>query len=205
MSFDSERSSYEQIANRLSKHDRVLCIVNTRKDAKEIFCRLPDEGYKIHLSRMMCPEHIKSAIDTIKNLLDKNAIPPIRVVATQLIEAGVDMDFHFSIDTCPSTVEIKVWLRKENENKLVHQSLYYIVSKIHVSVAFAGEKLRVTSDWMDKIRKTLSSNNQGAADKAEIINLTAVQDGTVLLYAKWEKTGSHSGPDFFRLCNDCQV
>ena len=93
LSFDSERSSYEQIANRLSKHPRVLCIVNTRKDAKEIFCRLPNEGYKIHLSRMMCPEHIKSAIDTIKNLLDKNAIPPIRVVATQLIEAGVDIDF----------------------------------------------------------------------------------------------------------------
>ena len=41
------------------------------------------------------------------------------------------------------------------------------------------------------------------ADKAEVKNLTAVQDGTVLLYAKWEKTGSPSGPDFFRLCNDC--
>lgn len=93
--------------------------------------------------------------------------------------SGVDMDFHFSIDTCPSTVEIKVWLRKENENKLVHQSLYYIVSKIHVSIAFAGDKLKVTSDWMDKIRKTLSSNNQGAADKAEIIEHKSKEEFTI--------------------------
>lgn len=41
------------------------------------------------------------------------------------------------------------------------------------------------------------------ADKAEVKNLTAIQDGTVLLYAKWEKSVSSSGLDFFRLCSDC--
>ena len=42
--FDDIRSSYDEIAERLSKYDRVLCIVNTRKDAMEIFSRLPKEG-----------------------------------------------------------------------------------------------------------------------------------------------------------------
>ena len=41
------------------------------------------------------------------------------------------------------------------------------------------------------------------ADKAEVKNLTANQNGIVLLYAKWEKSGSNFGMDFFRLCNDC--
>ena len=55
--FDEERSDYDAIAQRLSQHDRVLCIVNTRKDAQEIYSRLPDEGITLHLSRMMCPKH----------------------------------------------------------------------------------------------------------------------------------------------------
>lgn len=41
------------------------------------------------------------------------------------------------------------------------------------------------------------------ADKSEVKNLTENQDGIVLLYAKWKKTGSTSGMNFFRLRNDC--
>lgn len=91
--FDTMRSSYDDIAQRLSEHQQVLCIVNTRRDAREIFSRLPDEGVRLHLSRMMCPDHVKSTIDEIKKLLKKDTRCPIRVVATQLIEAGVDIDF----------------------------------------------------------------------------------------------------------------
>src|SRR5574344_2648137 len=59
----------------------------------EIFTRLPKEGLTLHLSRMMCSQHIRETIDIIKkSLLDDNQ-KVIRVVATQLIEAGVDIDF----------------------------------------------------------------------------------------------------------------
>ena len=94
--FDENRSSYDEIAERLAKFDKVLCVVNTRKDAVEIYKRLPREydGLTLHLSRMMCPKHIKETIEKIKIALDpKNKVRIIRVVATQLIEAGVDIDF----------------------------------------------------------------------------------------------------------------
>lgn len=91
--FDNECSSYDEIAKRLSKYDKVLCIVNTRKDAMEIFTRLPKEGLTIHLSRMMCSQHIRETIDNIKKSLLDNNQKIIRVVTTQLIEAGVDIDF----------------------------------------------------------------------------------------------------------------
>ena len=90
---DDTGSTYDEIAERLSRHDRVLCIVNTRNDAREIYERLPKEGLTIHLSRMMCPRHVAKAIQQIKQALSENSETVIRVVATQLIEAGVDIDF----------------------------------------------------------------------------------------------------------------
>lgn len=92
LTFLDDPYSYDEIAEKLVKHKRVLCIVNTRRDAKEIFTRLPNEGVRIHLSRMMCPAHISASIDCIKKILNSKETT-IRVIATQLIEAGVDVDF----------------------------------------------------------------------------------------------------------------
>ena len=93
LEIDDNGSTYDEIAERLSRHDKVLCIVNTRSDAREIYERLPKEGLTIHLSRMMCPRHVSRAIQEIKQALSDNSQMVIRVVATQLIEAGVDIDF----------------------------------------------------------------------------------------------------------------
>jgi len=93
LQFLKEAWSYDEIAAELSRHEKVLCIVNTRRDAKEIYDRLPTEGNRIHLSRMMCPAHISDTIDFIKKGIKTPGEQPIRVIATQLIEAGVDIDF----------------------------------------------------------------------------------------------------------------
>ena len=93
LKIDDSAKDYEEIATQITQHKRVLCIVNTRKDAKEIFERLPKEGITLHLSRMMCPQHIRETIEQIKDALKNEENEIIRVVATQLIEAGVDIDF----------------------------------------------------------------------------------------------------------------
>jgi len=91
--FEENPKSYDDVAEELSHHSRVLCIVNTRNDAKEIYSRLPKEGFCLHLSRMMCPDHVMETIDNVKLALKESSNTTIRVVATQLIEAGVDIDF----------------------------------------------------------------------------------------------------------------
>lgn len=93
LDFDNKGKTYDEIVSEISEYDKVLCIVNTRIDAKEIFDRLPDIGIKLHLSRMMCPDHISKTINKIKSLLKSESHPVVRVVATQLVEAGVDIDF----------------------------------------------------------------------------------------------------------------
>lgn len=91
--FDDAISSYDDIALRISIYEKVLCVVNSRKDAQEIYNRLPKEGLTIHLSRMMCASHIQEMIERISTALKDDNHPIIRVVSTQLIEAGVDIDF----------------------------------------------------------------------------------------------------------------
>lgn len=81
------------IAQKLQGEERVLCVVNTRKIASEIYDCLSKEDYNFHLSRMMCPLHIRETIDKIKSILASDTKQNIRVVSTQLIEAGVDIDF----------------------------------------------------------------------------------------------------------------
>jgi CRISPR-associated endonuclease/helicase Cas3 len=80
---------WKDVADELIQYDQALCIVNTRKDCRLLFNQMPKDT--IHLSRMMCSAHIMDVIAQIKERL-KNG-HSIRVISTQLIEAGVDIDF----------------------------------------------------------------------------------------------------------------
>lgn len=86
--------TFIELSKELLEHDSFLCIVNTRKDAASLFQNLT-ELYKdndlIHLSRQMCSDHISEKLDEIKSRLKEGK--PTKVVATQLVEAGVDLDF----------------------------------------------------------------------------------------------------------------
>lgn len=84
--------SEEQLSQKLSGCEKVLCIVNTKKQARTIYDSLPEEG-RFHLSTLMTPRDRRKTIDTIRaRLLDENGAA-CRVVSTSLIEAGVDVDF----------------------------------------------------------------------------------------------------------------
>jgi len=108
----------EELSLRLATHNQFLCIVNTRAHAAKLFDRLTrgrqarppsdttaawpvghglnDGGNQtadglFHLSTLMCGGHRKLILDTIRQRLLDGL--PCQVISTQLIEAGVDVDF----------------------------------------------------------------------------------------------------------------
>jgi len=81
----------ESVAARLSGYKQVLCIVNTRSEAREMYEALSESEGNYHLSALMHPAHRTKILNEIREKLEKNR--PCRVVSTQLIEAGVDVDF----------------------------------------------------------------------------------------------------------------
>jgi CRISPR-associated endonuclease/helicase Cas3 len=79
------------LAARLADHPQVLCIVNRRKHAQQMFQLLEEHEGNYHLSALMCPEHRSLILAEIRDRLEQKL--PVRVISTQLIEAGVDVDF----------------------------------------------------------------------------------------------------------------
>ncbi len=79
------------VANQLFELDQVLCIVNTRLQALDIYEALPESEANIHLSALMHPAHRTRKLNEVRRRLKDGE--PCRVVSTQLIEAGVDIDF----------------------------------------------------------------------------------------------------------------
>ncbi len=85
----TEPRSWEDLARELQEHGSVLCIVNRRDDARTLWEFMPNGTF--HLSALMCGAHRSQEIAEIKKRLKEGL--PTRVVSTQLVEAGVDVDF----------------------------------------------------------------------------------------------------------------
>mgnify|MGYP001473428519 CR=1 FL=1 len=81
--------SWQEVADELKCYESVLCIVNRRDDARILWELMPSEC--IHLSALMCGAHRAKKIAEIKKRLRDGL--PTRVISTQIVEAGVDLDF----------------------------------------------------------------------------------------------------------------
>jgi CRISPR-associated endonuclease/helicase Cas3 len=83
--------SDEQLVAHLRSHTQVLMIVNNRRHARELFDGIAKEEGAYHLTTSMCAEHRSEKLTEIRQRL-KDGLA-CRLVATSLIEAGVDVDF----------------------------------------------------------------------------------------------------------------
>lgn len=83
--------SDSELVDEISSREQVLCIVNNRRHARALFELISEQHGAFHLTTLMCARHRTQVLGEIKKRLKHNK--PCRVVATSLVEAGVDVDF----------------------------------------------------------------------------------------------------------------
>ncbi len=91
---------WKDLAKRIADEPerQVLAVLNTRKDALKLLGKLKpllkacDELDSLfHLSTLLCGRHRSQVLEKITERLENNL--PVRLISTQVIEAGVDLDF----------------------------------------------------------------------------------------------------------------
>jgi len=115
----------DELAENLLLHEQVLCIVNTRRHARQLYERINHSGNCFHLSALMCPAHRTAVFKKIRDALAGRK--PCRVVSTQLVEAGVDIDFpvvYRSISGIDSIAQAAG--RCNREGKLPHNGQVFV-------------------------------------------------------------------------------
>ncbi len=89
--------SDDELTERLLQNQQVLCVVNSRKQARELYSKMSEqvddvhEAGLFHLSTLMHADHRFEVLAEVRSRLQAGL--PCRLVSTSLIEAGVDVDF----------------------------------------------------------------------------------------------------------------
>jgi len=88
-----QKTTWDELAESLAACQQVLCVVNLKRHAWQLFDRLQtltDDGI-FHLSTNMCPAHRRVVLEEVRERLNQGR--SCRLVSTQCVEAGVDVDF----------------------------------------------------------------------------------------------------------------
>ncbi|GGK34735.1 CRISPR-associated helicase/endonuclease Cas3 [Caldalkalibacillus thermarum] len=80
-----------ELVDFIREQRQVLVVFNTRKEAQECVHLLREDGDILHLSTLLCGAHRRKILDEVRLRLTKNL--PVRLISTQVVEAGVDLDF----------------------------------------------------------------------------------------------------------------
>lgn len=87
------RTSWSEVSDEMAGAHQALCVVNLKRHAAQVYDALEQSGIEglLHLSTSMCPAHRQAALTEVRRRLADGL--PCRLVSTQCIEAGVDVDF----------------------------------------------------------------------------------------------------------------
>lgn len=160
----------DYLAENLLKQKQMLCIVNSKKHARLLYESLKEAGAAgvYHLSTRMCPRHRSKTLQQIKDTLQRGE--QCRVISTQLVEAGVDLDFPVVYRSIAGIDSIAQAAGRCNRNGRLTKGLVYV---------FRPEKHGLPAGWLSR---TASIGEEILKKHADPLNLQAVQEYFTMLY-----------------------
>jgi len=145
-----------------------LIVVNTKKWAQQLYeaCEgRVDKDSLFHLSTSLCPEHRKKILDRVRQRLDEKL--PVLCISTQLIEAGVDVDFASVIRFLAGLDSIAQAAGRCNRNRRLPQATVHVVNPQHETI----DMLPDIKEGRDKALRILSENEDAALLDPEVMKM----------------------------------
>ncbi|MDR2017378.1 MAG: CRISPR-associated endonuclease Cas3'' [Syntrophobacterales bacterium] len=85
--------SWGRLARKVSGAAQAMVVLNSRKDALDLITAMNGVADTFHLSTLLCGAHRKKTLEEIKKRLNPEDPKPVRLISTQVVEAGVNLDF----------------------------------------------------------------------------------------------------------------
>ena len=174
----------DELAFRIREERQCLCIVNSKKHARELYASIGESEENFHLSTNMYPEHRKKVLAEIRQKLKNDE--PCRLISTQLIEAGVDVDFPVVYRSLSGVDSLQQAAGRCNrEGKLPEYGKFFVF--------IPAERKYAASPYLEQtagVSATLSDRNYLSLDtvKAYFKELFSI------------RSGSMDEPDILALC-----
>ncbi|MBP3956881.1 CRISPR-associated helicase Cas3' [Gemmata sp. G18] len=165
-----------EVAGLMRAQKSALCVMNTKKAARAVYDELTTAGAggAFHLSTGMCPQHRREKLAQVRGRLA--AGEPCFVVSTQLIEAGVDVDFPFLLrEMAPLESVIQAAGRCNREGKIPHAGGRVVVFRS------AGGKMP-PDRWYNAGRAKVEQLIREKGDGPQIDDPAAIRDYFARLY-----------------------
>lgn len=138
-----DKIDYSELISKMESYSQVLVVVNSRETAKTIFRGLNSSEDNIYLTNSLMPIHKEQLLDKIKFRLLNNQ--PCRVIATSLIEAGVDLDFPVGfreLTGLDSIIQTGGRVNREGKRLLEESNLY--VFELEKDVTLRNESANIS-------------------------------------------------------------
>lgn len=154
----NEKEILKLILDEFNQKGNCLVIVNTKNWAQKLFTicneHVPKETI-IHLSTNQCPEHRKMLLNKIKTRLDNDL--PLICISTQLIEAGVDVDFACVIRFLAGLDSIAQAAGRCNRNGRLSEATVHVINPDQENI----DQLLDIKIGQEKALRVLDENRNG--------------------------------------------